>query len=55
MAKLKKGVYKEKEIAPAQKRQLKGELRSKMAKLLKRSDDAHHKAQMDLIKLRSIT
>ena len=55
MAKLKKGVYREKKIAPAQKRQIKGELRSKMAKLLKRSDDAHHAAQMDLIKLRSIT
>lgn len=55
MAKIKKGVYRERDIKPAEKLRLKGELRAKMARLLKKSDDAHREAQIDLLKLRSMS
>jgi hypothetical protein len=49
-----KGVYPEKSSSPDEKLRLKGELRTRAAELLRRSDDAQREAQRDIFKIRNM-
>ena len=52
---IKKGIYQEKNSSQDDKLRLKGELRTRAAELLRRSDEAQREAQKDIFRIRSMS